>query len=337
MAKKLLLADDSQTIQRVVDIVLGPEGFKVTSYGNGDDAMKAVESFMPDIILADIEMPGLNGYQLCSKVKENASTHHIPVLLLAGAFEPFDEGQMKSAGADDYLLKPFESQELMSKVKSMLLEKEIVEVSVAGAEEEKPVVEIAEAVAAAVPSQSEWYEEYSLPETGEPKEKIAVFETELKESMKVLESEFKPEEIPGPGVMKVEGSSVPPAMSIEDISRMVKDAVGAPPEVKDYKFEAAAQPAQPAKEFVSLKQEPAAGDFTRSLTESLRGIIEKIVRDQLTAMLPGILESCLKQALSEISGPLQGIINAEIKKVVPEVAERIIKQEIDKITSELAK
>jgi CheY-like chemotaxis protein len=337
MAKKLLLADDSQTIQRVVDIVLGPEGFKVTSYGNGEDALKAVESVMPDVILADIEMPGLTGYQLCEKVKSAPNTHHIPVILLAGAFEPFDEDQMKSAGADDYILKPFESQELLSKVKSLLLQKEIVEVSVEGDAEAKPAVAepevkpvtFAEEQPAAAASKSEWYEQYSFPATEEPKEQIHVFEQELKESMKALETDIQGS---AAGAMKVEKPSAPEAMSIEDISRMVKDAVGAAPGSQEYKFEAAAADMKSA----SGRQDFVTGDYSQNLAHSIRVVIEETIRVQIAAILPGILEKGMKEAFSELSGPLQGMINAEIKKVVPEVAERIIKQEIDKISAELA-
>jgi CheY-like chemotaxis protein len=331
MAKKLLLADDSQTIQRVVDIVLGPEGFKVTSFGNGEDALKAVESLMPDVILADIEMPGLNGYELCEKVKGNARTHHIPVILLAGAFEPFDEDKMKSIGADDYILKPFESQELTSKVKSLLLQKEIVEVAVAGeAVEEKPA--IAETAAG-----NEWVEPFSFAGADDSKEQINVFEQELKESMKILETDSLTQSVPAPGEMKVEISSAPPeAMSIEDISRMVKDAVSSPADVQGYKFETASPDLKPVADSGAAEHELVARDSSQSLAQSIRVIIEETVRGQISAIMPGILEDCLKKALSEISGPLQGIINAEIKKVVPDVAERIIKQEIDKITSELA-
>jgi CheY-like chemotaxis protein len=344
MAKRLLLADDSQTIQRVVDIVLGPEGYKVTSFGNGDEAQKAVETLMPDIILADIEMPGLTGYQLCRKIKDNPSTAHIPVMLLAGAFEPFDEDLMKEAGADDYVLKPFESQELLSKVKSLLLQKEIVEVSMTGqAEEEVPEVEAvaepaAEPVAAAAAAENEWYAQYGLsPElSAEERGESPVFEQELRESMKILEADLQKEAEPLVGPVKAEEPEVEPEMSLEDISRMVKDAVGVQAEVKEYIAEAPAPEGRPVEEAAPAAAPYVAGDFSRSLTDSLRSIIEKAVRDQLTAMLPGILENSLQQALSEITSPLQGMVKAEITKTVPEVAERIIKQEIQKITSELA-
>src|SRR5208337_3751322 len=118
---KLLLADDSLTIQKVVELVLADEHFEIKACSDGEQALSAMESFGPNIVLADIEMPLLNGYQLCEKIKNNASTVHVPVILLAGAFEPFDENYAKSVGADDYIIKPFESQELISKVKSLLV------------------------------------------------------------------------------------------------------------------------------------------------------------------------------------------------------------------------
>src|SRR5512135_3096498 len=107
MAHKLLLADDSITIQKVVELVLAEEDFEIKSVSNGEDALAAMDSFKPDIVLADIEMPKLNGYQLCEKIKHNPGTAGMPVILLAGAFEPIDEGLLRAAGADDSIIKPF--------------------------------------------------------------------------------------------------------------------------------------------------------------------------------------------------------------------------------------
>ena len=102
--------------------------------GNGMDAKDQMEIFKPDIVLADIEMPELNGYQLCEQIKKNSATAHIPVMLLAGAFEPLDEELAKSVGADDFIIKPFESQELISKINAIMtsagIEEEAVEVGV---------------------------------------------------------------------------------------------------------------------------------------------------------------------------------------------------------------
>ncbi|MCK5505027.1 MAG: response regulator, partial [Thermodesulfovibrionia bacterium] len=106
MSRKLLLADDSITIQKVVELVLSEEDFHIKAVSNGNDALSQVEVFNPDVVLADIEMPGMNGYQLCDKIKKNRATAHISVLLLAGAFEPLDEELAKNVGADDYIVKP---------------------------------------------------------------------------------------------------------------------------------------------------------------------------------------------------------------------------------------
>jgi DNA-binding response OmpR family regulator len=123
MAYKLLLADDSITIQKVVELVLAEEDFQIKSVSNGEDALNLLDTFKPDIVLADIEMPKINGYNLCEKIKKNPSTSHVPVILLAGAFEPIDEELARQVGADDSVIKPFESQELISKINAAMMSK----------------------------------------------------------------------------------------------------------------------------------------------------------------------------------------------------------------------
>lgn len=119
--RKLLLADDSITIQKVVNLTFADEGLDVTTVGNGDLAVEKIEEIAPDIVLADIHMPGLNGYEVCEFVKRNQRFRHIPVMLLVGSFEPFDEAEARRVGADDYLTKPFQSiRTLVSKVASLL-------------------------------------------------------------------------------------------------------------------------------------------------------------------------------------------------------------------------
>lgn len=119
--RKLLLADDSVTIQKVVNLTFADEGMEVTSVGDGDRAIQKLEEIMPDIILADVHMPGLNGYEVCSHIKQNPNLSHIPVILLVGSFEPFDEDIARNVKADDYLTKPFQSiRQLVSRVNSLL-------------------------------------------------------------------------------------------------------------------------------------------------------------------------------------------------------------------------
>lgn len=120
MPHKLLLADDSVTIQRVIELTFADEDVQVIAVGNGQEAMDRVQRDAPDIILADVGMPDRNGYEVAAFVKGNPATAHIPVVLLAGAFEPVDEGRARSAGCDGVLVKPFEPQIVISRVKELL-------------------------------------------------------------------------------------------------------------------------------------------------------------------------------------------------------------------------
>ena len=107
--RKLLLADDSATIQKVIDLTFADEGVRVVAVGNGQEALDKLLEVEPDIVLADVFMPSPNGYEVCEYVKTNEKLKHIPVVLLVGSFEPFDEAEARRVGADDILTKPFQS------------------------------------------------------------------------------------------------------------------------------------------------------------------------------------------------------------------------------------
>jgi CheY-like chemotaxis protein len=107
--RKLLLADDSVTIQKVIDLTFADEGVRVVSFSDGQEAINNLEEIAPDVVLADVFMPSKTGYEVCKYVKENEKLKHIPVMLLVGSFEPFDEAEARRVGADDILTKPFQS------------------------------------------------------------------------------------------------------------------------------------------------------------------------------------------------------------------------------------
>ncbi|HJU93512.1 MAG TPA: response regulator [Pyrinomonadaceae bacterium] len=128
--RKLLLADDSATIQKVIDLTFADEGVRVVAVGNGQEAIDQILEFAPDIVLADVFMPSPNGYEVCEYVKTNEKLKHIPVMLLVGSFEPFDEAEARRVGADDILTKPFQSiRRLIDRVGSLVssptVEKEV--------------------------------------------------------------------------------------------------------------------------------------------------------------------------------------------------------------------
>ena len=120
--RKLLLADDSPTVRKVVEMFFGDEGYEVVAVGGGEEALRELEAERPpDVLLADVLMPGPDGYQLCERVKHDSRLGQMPVVLLVGAFEPFNEAEARRVGADTVLTKPFQSiRDLVSKVGSLL-------------------------------------------------------------------------------------------------------------------------------------------------------------------------------------------------------------------------
>src|SRR5690606_9631977 len=118
MGTRILLADDSVTIQKVVELTFMDEDYEVVAVSNGDEAVARLDEVEPALVIADVHMPGANGYEVCRRVKQwRPGT---PVLLLVGTFEPFQEEEAVSAGSDGHLKKPFDSQELLRRVETLL-------------------------------------------------------------------------------------------------------------------------------------------------------------------------------------------------------------------------
>ena len=119
MPKQLLVADDSLTIRKVIGMVFAVEDVSINYVDNGIDAISRARELKPDCVLADVLMPGKSGYEVCEALKSDPATASIQVLLLAGNFEPFDETRARAVRADDFIVKPFESQALIDKVRAL--------------------------------------------------------------------------------------------------------------------------------------------------------------------------------------------------------------------------
>jgi twitching motility two-component system response regulator PilG len=116
-AQPLILAvDDSPTIRKLVTLTLTKYGYRVATAPDGVTALKDIVSLNPALILTDINMPQLDGYQLCKLVKNHKTTSNIPVIMLSGKDGLFDKIRGKIVGCDGYITKPFESGDLASKV-----------------------------------------------------------------------------------------------------------------------------------------------------------------------------------------------------------------------------
>lgn len=120
MGKKILLADDSLTIQKVVELTLAGTDYELTCVSNGQKALESLQHGWPDLILADVVMPEKNGYEVCEAVKSNPATAGIPVILLSGTFEPFDRNRADRIGADRIVSKPFDAQQLLDQIETIL-------------------------------------------------------------------------------------------------------------------------------------------------------------------------------------------------------------------------
>ena len=130
MPKKILLADDSVTIQKVVELTFAEGDYAVVCVSNGKAAVQKIQDDRPDILLCDVIMPEMNGYDVASFVKKNPAYSGIPVILLTGTFEPFDEEKARLSGADTYVTKPFDSKLLVDKVEELLSRRPVLDTSV---------------------------------------------------------------------------------------------------------------------------------------------------------------------------------------------------------------
>src|SRR5512139_1821234 len=100
MPPRILLADDSVTVQKVVELTFQDEGIDVVAVGDGRQAIDRIDAAPPDVVLADVSMPECDGYEVCAHVKQTPALAHIPVVLMAGAFEQLDEARARELKCD---------------------------------------------------------------------------------------------------------------------------------------------------------------------------------------------------------------------------------------------
>ena len=118
----LVLADDSKTTQTLVRLSFAEEpALRVHTFDDGDSALRHVQQQPTDVVLAKLSLPQLDGYELCRRIKQDPTLSHVRVLLLGRAHEPFDENRAQQNGFDGCLIKPFETSELVARIKTLLI------------------------------------------------------------------------------------------------------------------------------------------------------------------------------------------------------------------------
>ena len=116
VAKRILICDDDPVILRLLEVNLQLEGFNVLLAHHGEEALEVATRETPDLIVLDIMMPRLDGYQTCQRLKEQENTKNIPVIFLSAKAQASDVELGKSYGVDDYLTKPFDPDDLIQVV-----------------------------------------------------------------------------------------------------------------------------------------------------------------------------------------------------------------------------
>ncbi len=113
---RILVVDDSLTIRRTAETLLGNEGYAVASAADGYEALSRIAEYRPDLVLLDIMMPRLDGFEACALIKGNAAFANTPVVMLSSKDGLFDRARGRLVGADEYLTKPFTKAELLGAV-----------------------------------------------------------------------------------------------------------------------------------------------------------------------------------------------------------------------------
>jgi DNA-binding response OmpR family regulator len=116
----ILIAEDERDIRELVAFTLGFAGHQVTQAANGEEAVRLAMQVKPDLILTDVRMPKMTGYDVCKEIKASEATKHVPVVILSAKGQDEEKELGRSVGADDYILKPFAPDELQRRVAEIL-------------------------------------------------------------------------------------------------------------------------------------------------------------------------------------------------------------------------
>ncbi len=317
MSRTLLLADGSVTIQRVMELTFAHEDIRVTTASDGRKAMKMLESESPDVVLADVDLPEVDGYALAAHIRRVPRLKHVPILLLAGAFDPVDQGKAREVGSDGVITKPFEPQVVVTRVKELIDQKDRQAapsgktdgVTNAGKSSAGPAPVAAAPKAAPEPAPKPRPEpaftRVEAPAPPAPASDLPIVP--------------EPLELPSRPIWDVRGSVVPP-----DGAAQIPH-VGAPP--LPNLPQVAAAPAPAAAPPLPAPAAPAAPRVTLANAFTALLAAEQSVQPSAAAA-PAISEASIEDAVRRV---LVRMTDDLVRRIVVETAERLIREEIERI------
>ncbi len=311
MPRTLLLADDSVTIQRVIELTFADEDIQVIPVSDGDEAIARIESDPPDIVLADVGMPGRSGYDVAAHIKGTPALAHIPVLLLTGAFEPIDEARAREAGCDGVLAKPFEPQLVIQRVRELL---DRPAEAAAGA----PVAPMADAG-------------WALPDVPEPRAQgqgrpPAAADPAVDDYFDRLDAAFA----------TLDERPAPPAPAVVPVSPVVEE-----PQVPAWpRAEAPAAPAPAAAPAVALPPLPALSDAFAAILAAER--TDPTAAEPADWPVPPppappvVTEEMIEEVVQRVLTRLTDrVVRDTVSDLVSQIAERLVREEIDRIKAQV--
>jgi len=127
--KRILVVDDEIYIVHILEFSLTMEGYEVATASDGEEALRKIEEDRPDLVVLDIMMPKLDGYEVCRRLRQKEETASLPVILLSAKGRPVDREVGMEVGADDYIVKPFSPRRLLEKIRELLAREHLGEAS----------------------------------------------------------------------------------------------------------------------------------------------------------------------------------------------------------------
>ena len=315
MSRTLLLADGSVTIQRVMELTFAHEDIRVTTASDGRKAMKMLESESPDVVLADVDLPEVDGYALAAHIRRVPRLKHVPILLLAGAFDPVDQGRAREVGSDGVITKPFEPQVVVTRVKELIDQRDRqtapAKQPAAAAEAPRPAPAAAAPAAAAKAPRPE--PAFTRVETPAP---VAEAEPDLPVVPEPLELPTRP-------IWDVRGSVVPP----DGAGQLGQTAAPPLPALPHVAGPPAVAPMQPVAAVAPAPPMPAAPRVTLANAFTALLAAEQSVQPSAAAA-PAISEASIEDAVRRV---LVRMTDDLVRRIVVETAERLIREEIERI------
>ena len=318
MSRTLLLADGSITIQRVIELTFAHEDVRVMTVPEGRRAMQMLDTEQPDIALLDVDLPEMDGYALAAHMRRVQRLKNVPILLLAGAFEPVDQARAREVGSDGVILKPFEPQVVVTRVKELIDQRDRMATAPPARSETAAATTVAAAkhaptpvAAAAAMPESAAAESAKGPRTDSAFIRVAPRERDtpppMPEAAPVLESLELPTAPLWDGAGSV-ASSAPSIMGGPVAFNPLTPAASAPVAVPT--------PGAPAPPKVTL-----ANAFTALLAAEQSAA-------PTAAAVPAISEASIEDAVRRV---LVRMTDELVRRIVLDTAERLIREEIERI------